>query len=163
MLETLYRRKETPCRCDVSSLQGLTIENTIRLIMHFYLGFLLLWIQRLKLCSSGFTLISVSSGSGPTSFQNSIYCMMNKGQILQMLTPSTNNLSSSPLTSFQLWLQNWLLQCSILEVCICLLGFKHVLAVHIPLIVFLSIVISPLIFIESRDRCSAVMKCCNPT
>lgn len=93
----------------------------------------------------------------PLLFLNSSYFMMNKSQILQRLTTCINTLRS-PLTSSKLWLQNWVLRCSILEASICFSGFKHALSVPIPLIAFLSIAVSPLIFTESHDRCWAVMK-----
>lgn len=98
----------------------------------------------------------------PLLFLNSSYFMMNKRQILQRLTTCINTLKS-PLTSSKLWLQNRVLQCSILEASICFLGFKHALTVPIPLIAFLSIAISSLIFIESHDRCLAVMEWCKST
>lgn len=144
------------------SLQGVTPENTVRLIMHFYLGFLLLWLEGFKPCYSGLTPIGMSSGSGPTSFLNSSYFMMSKSRLLQRLTTCINTLRS-PLTSSKLWLQNWVLRCSILEASICFMGFKHALTVPIPLIAFLSIAISSLIFTELHDRCWAVMKWCNST
>lgn len=43
-------------------------EKTTRLIMYFYLDFLLVWLEGFKPCYSGFTPTSTSSGSGPTSF-----------------------------------------------------------------------------------------------
>lgn len=96
----------------------------------------------------------------PNLFLNSSCFMMNKSQILQRLTTCIHTLRS-PLTSSKLWLQNWVLQRSILEASISFLGFKHALTIPIPLIAFLSIAISSLIFIESHDRCWAVMKWCN--
>lgn len=90
--------------------------------------------------------------------------MMNKGQILQMLTTCTNTLCilihTLPLRCDR---KIESLRCSILGVRTRLLGFKHALTVRSPLLVFLLIVISLLIFTESCGRCLAVVKCCNST
>lgn len=79
--------------------------------------------------------------------------MMNKGQILQMLTTCISTLSILiHLLPLRCDRKTESLQCSILGVWTCLLGSKHALTVRNPLIVFLSIVISLLIFTESCDR-----------
>lgn len=72
MLETLFRRKESPCQYDVSNralTAGIHYWKNREVDYAFLDGFLtVLTSVTYQLCYSGFTPIGMSSGSGPTSF-----------------------------------------------------------------------------------------------
>lgn len=161
MLETLSRSKESPC-WDDAPFRAFTAGSHSGKKQWGWLC-IFIWVSYwFDLRDSNHAILDLHQLAwvqdlAPLLFLNSSYFMMNKSQILQRLTTCINTLRS-PLTSSKLWLQNWVLRCSILEASICFLGFKHALSLPIPLIAFLSIAISPLIFTESHDRCWAAMK-----